>query len=114
MFPAGLVSRKIEGKIVDLTWQKHFIKKAIEYEREIVPVYIQGRNSNRFYRLANWRKRLGIKANIEMLFLPDEMFRQKNQTIKIVVGKPIHYDGLRNRPPEVWAEFVKREVYNLA
>lgn len=114
MFPAGLVSRKIKGEIVDLPWQKHFVKKSIEYKRDIVPIYIEGKNSNRFYRIANWRKRLGIKANIEMLFLPDEVFRQKNKTIRIVIGEPIPYDMLKSDSAEKTAEYIKRHVYDLA
>ncbi|MFH2142507.1 MAG: 1-acyl-sn-glycerol-3-phosphate acyltransferase, partial [Bacteroidota bacterium] len=71
-FPAGLVSRKVKGKIIDLEWKKNFISKAIKYKRDIIPVYINGRNSNFFYNFARFRKRIGIKTNIEMLFLPKE------------------------------------------
>ena len=113
MFPAGLVSRKIDGKIMDLPWQKHFVSKAIEYKREIVPVYIAGKNSNRFYRIARWRKYLGL-PNIEMFFLPDEMFRQKNKTIKIIIGKPVPLDILQEESTQYMVNFIKKEVYNLA
>ena len=51
IFPAGLASRKINGKIVDLAWQKHFIQKSIEHQRDVVPVFISGQNS-RFFLLA--------------------------------------------------------------
>jgi len=115
MFPAGLVSRKINGKIVDLEWQKHFITKAIQNKRDIVPVYIDGKNTNRFYRIANWRKWLGIKFNIEMLLLPSEMFKQKNQTITIIVGGAISYQSFDNSMShEEWAQYVKNRVYELS
>ncbi|MFA7298747.1 MAG: 1-acyl-sn-glycerol-3-phosphate acyltransferase [Candidatus Absconditabacterales bacterium] len=114
MFPAGLVSRKIDGKIVDLQWQKHFVKKAIESKRTIVPVYIEAKNSNRFYRIANWRKWLGIKSNIEMLFLSDEIFRQKNKTFKIVFGTPIPYEQLQNGSLQDQADCIRKKVYALA
>ena len=113
-FPAGLCSRKIKGKIVDLPWQKNFIVKAVEYRRDIIPIYIGGRNSNFFYRLANWRKRLKIKFNIEMLFLVDEMFRQRGQTITLTIGKPIPYTTFdKTKTPMEWAEWVKKETYKL-
>ena len=112
MFPAGLASRKIDGKIMDVKWQKHFIKKAIQHKRDIVPVHIEGKNSNFFYRLANIRKKLGL-PNIEMLYLPDEMFRQKNQTIKITIGSPISYQSLEPYTTEYATEFVKMRVYDL-
>jgi Putative hemolysin len=76
-FPSGLCSRLIKGEIKDLEWKKNFIKQAKKYNRDIVPVHFSGRNSNFFYRLAKFRKFLGIKFNFEMIFLPDEMIKQK-------------------------------------
>ena len=114
-FPAGLCSRKIKGEIVDLPWQKNFIAKAVEYQRDIIPIYIGGRNSNFFYRLANWRKRLKIKFNIEMLFLVGEMFKQRGQTITLTIGKPIPYTTFdKTKTPMEWAEWVKGETYKMA
>ena len=113
-FPAGLCSRKIKGKIIDLPWQKNFIVKAVEYHRDIIPIYIGGKNSNFFYRLANWRKRLKIKFNIEMLFLVDEMFKQRGQTITLTIGKPIPYTTFnKTKTPIEWAEWVKTETYKM-
>lgn len=114
-FPAGLCSRKQNGKICDLEWKKSFILKAIESKRDIVPVYFDGRNSNFFYRFANLRKRLGIKFNIEMIFLPDEMFKNKNKSFSITFGEPIPYTQFDNsKNPSEWAEYVKQEVYKIA
>jgi len=113
-FPAGLVSRKQKGKIEDLEWKKTFISKAIKFKRDIIPTYIDGRNSNFFYALANWRKRLNIKANIEMLFLPNEMFRQKNRPINIIIGKPIPYQTFdKTYNFNQWAAKVKAYVYAM-
>lgn len=39
MFPAGLNSRKINGKIHDLPWKKTFISKSVEYHRDVVPIF---------------------------------------------------------------------------
>jgi putative hemolysin len=89
IFPAGLVSRKLSGKIMDLKWHKSFITKSVKYQSDILPTFIEGQNSSRFYNIAKWRKRLGIKLNIEMLLLPSEMFRQKGKIITIHFGKPI-------------------------
>jgi len=113
-FPAGLCSRKQYGGISDLEWKKSFISKARKHERNIIPTHIDGRNSNFFYNLANMRKILGIKANIEMLYLVDEMYRQKNKHIHIVFGKPIPFQVFDKRFSDaVWAEHVKAFVYSL-
>lgn len=115
MFPAGLVSRKIDGKIADLEWKKSFVKKAIEHHRDIIPVHIDGQNSKFFYNLANWRKRLGIKVNIEMIFLADELFKQKGANITLRFGEPIPYKQLKNNlSPQKWANDIKLLVYNMA
>lgn len=113
-FPAGLCSRRISGKIQDVEWKKSFIQKAVEYKRDVVPVYFEGRNSDFFYRLANLRKMLGIKMNYEMIYLPDEMFRAKHKTFGICFGKPVPwqtFDG--SKKPAEWAEWMKERVYNL-
>jgi len=113
-FPAGLCSRKQQGIIKDLEWKKMFIVKALEYKRDIIPVYVGAKNSAFFYRLANIRKFLGIKFNIEMLFLPREMFKSKGSTLKIRFGKPIPWQTLdSSKTASVWAQEVKEIVYGL-
>lgn len=94
-FPAGLCSRLIKGRIEDLEWKSSFVKQALRYNREIVPIYFSGKNSLFFYRLAKLRKFLGIKFNIEMLFLPDEMFKQTDSHFNIIVGEPITIEEIR-------------------
>lgn len=115
VFPAGLVSRKIEGEVVDLEWKKSFISKAKKYRKDIVPVYIEGRNSNFFYNLAKWRAKIGLQANIEMLYLPDEMSSQKGKKIKIRVGKRISFTQFdKSKNERQWAADVKQQVYAMA
>ncbi len=114
IFPAGLASRKIKGKIADLTWQKHFIQKSVEHHRDIVPVFISGQNSRLFYWLANFRKWSGIRINLEMFLLSDELFKNRGKTFGITFGKPIpwnHFD--RSKSHAEWAATVKDAVYLL-
>jgi putative hemolysin len=113
-FPAGLVSRKQSGVIKDLPWKKTFITKARKYKRDVIPVYIEGRNSNFFYNLANFRKFMGIKSNIEMLYLVKEMYDQCDKTIHIVFGDPISYQTFdRSQTDAFWTEMVRQTVYEL-
>ncbi len=117
-FPAGLCSRCSDGEVRDLEWRPNFIKRAVQTDRQIVPVYVEGRLSKRFYRVANWRKRLGIKVNIEMLLLPDEMFRQKGRHFKLIFGEPVGTETLREMTHGgsymVQAQEVRRMSYDLA
>ena len=116
-FPAGLCSRKIKGKIYDLEWKKMLIVKAIEYKRDIVPVYFEAKNSNFFYNIANLRRLFRIKFNIEMLFLPHELFkvkRAKNMIFTIYFGKPISWQTFNSsKSPQQWTDWVKQTVYDL-
>lgn len=114
IYPAGMVSRKQNGKIQDLAWQKSFISKATQYQRDIVPLYFTAANSNFFYNLALIRKKLGIKANIEMLFLVHELYKQRNANFTITVGEKIPYTTFDNsKKPDQWAQYVKDIVYQL-
>ncbi len=113
VFPSGLASRKIKGIIVDLEWQKHFIQKSIEYQRDVIPVHISGRNTGFFYWLANFRKAIGIKLNIEMFLLPDELFRQKNKTFTITFKQPLSWQTFdKTKSAKQWASEVKSLVYD--
>lgn len=112
VFPSGLASRKIKGKIADLEWQKHFIQKAIEFKRDVIPVHISGRNSLFFYWLANFRKMIGVKLNIEMFLLPDELFRLRNKTFTITFKKPIPWQTFdRSKSHKQWAAEIRSIVY---
>ena len=111
-FPAGLCSRLIKGKVTDLDWKKTFVTKAIESRRDIVPMFFSGENSRRFYRLANLRKRLGIKVNIETFLLPDEMFRKKGSAFDLYIGEPIPYTTLTgDHTHKEWCDIIRQKCY---
>ncbi|NOU45752.1 MAG: glycerol acyltransferase [Bacteroidales bacterium] len=114
-FPFGLVSRRKNGKIEDLEWKKTFITKARSNKRDIIPTHISGRSSNFFYNLSEIRKKLGIRANIEMLYLSDEFHKQKGSTMRITFGKLIPWQTFDNRfSDSQWAEKLRIHSYELA
>lgn len=114
IFPAGLCSRRKKGIIRDIEWQKSFISRSKKYNIPVIPLYFDGKNSTLFYTLANIRKFLNIKTNIEMFLLADEMYRQKGKVFKIFVGEPILPEIFENGKKEVeWAAHVRGFVYAL-
>ncbi len=114
MFPAGLCSRRQGRVIKDLEWKKTFITKSVETQRNVVPLHFEGRNSNFFYNLANVCKFLGIKVNIAMLYLADEMFKNRHKTFTLSIGKPIPWQTFdKSKTPAEWAQYVKDVVYKL-
>lgn len=114
-FPAGICSRKQKnGQIRDLEWKPTFIKKAVRYQRDIVPFFFDARNRKRFYNIARLRERLGFKFNFEMALLPAEMFAQRGKTMRLIVGHPIPYSTFDNRhSAKEWAQLVKDYCYTL-
>lgn len=113
-FPAGLCSRRIKGKIVDPEWKPTMVKKAIQHHRDLIPVHIEARNRGRFYTIANWRKRLGIKFNFEMALLPGELFAQRGKTFRMTVGEPIPWQTLDDGTPAIeWAARLHDMIYNI-
>ena len=113
-FPAGLCSRRIGGQVCDLPWKPNFLKKAYASQRQVVPVFVEGELSNFFYRVASLRKALGIKFNIEMLWLPDEMFSQGGKHFRIRFGEPLRMTELQAAGSlREQVEFVRKKTYFL-
>lgn len=113
-FPAGLCSRRIGGEVTDLEWKINFLKKAYSSQRQIVPVFVEGRLSDFFYRVDRLRRALGLKFNLEMLWLPDEMFSQKGRHFRIVAGDPIPVAELQSCGSlREQAEYVRKKTYFL-
>ena len=114
MFPAGLCSRRRHGVIRDLPWNKAFITKSVQHQRDVVPIYFSGRNSNKFYTIANVCKMLGLKFNLAMLYLVDELFKNQHKTFEVHIGRPIPWQTFdRSRTPAQWAAYVQDIVYQL-
>lgn len=115
-FPAGLVSRRQpDGSVADLEWQKAFVAKAIEYGRDIVPVRFVGSNTARFYNTAHWRKKLGLKFNMEQALLPGEVCKSRGAHFRIIFGEPISWEKLKEsgkNAREIAAE-IREKVYRL-
>ncbi len=113
-FPAGLCSRRLKGGTVgDLKWQKFVVSQAISSQRDIIPVYFDGHNSKFFYRFAKFREWLGIKFNIEMIFLPREMFKCSGQKFDVYFGKPIKWQDLDAKNARGEAQRIRDLVYTL-
>lgn len=114
-FPSGKCSRRHNGVIRDPEWKPTVVQQAIRYGRPLVPVYFEARLRNRFYLLANLRERLHVKFNLEMALLPAEMFAQKGNTFRIVIGRPLDVSLFDKRhTPYQWAQRLQQHVYNLA
>jgi len=90
------------------------ITKSVEYQRDVVPIFFGGRNSDRFYRIARFSDKYVKKVNIAMLFLVDEMYRNVGKTFRVAIGKPIPWQTFdKSRTSMEWAKYVEDMVYEL-
>ena len=113
-FPAGLCSRRIRGEVRDLPWKPGFVKRAVISQRDVVPVFFDGKLSNFFYRFATMRKKLRIKSNLEMLYLADETFKLQGTHCTIRIGAPLPWQEMADgRPASEWAKILYNSVYEL-
>jgi putative hemolysin len=114
VFPSGICSRRQkDGRVADRTWHKSFIKSSVEYHRDVIPVHFVAQNSKFFYRMANFRERIGMKFNIEMIYLPSEMLKCHDRTFTIRFGKPVTWQSLTDLPYGECAQHIRNLVYNL-
>lgn len=114
VFPSGEVSRFHKGKIQDNQWQKSFLTKAIEYQRDIVPVYTDAQNSKLFYNIGRLRKIIGLKANLELFLLPSELYKFKGKEIKFYFGKPIPYSIFKKEQSmQFWVDYIRKSGEEL-
>ena len=112
-FPAGFCSRITKGEVADTKWHNRFIKDAKRYHRKIVPVYVDGTLSRRFYNIYRVRRALGIHLNVELLLLVDEMFRQRGRCFRIVFGTPLDADLIEGNSPTEKCQKVREIAYSL-
>lgn len=114
MFPAGICSRRIDGKVQDIAWKKTFITKSVEYQRDVVPIHFSGSNSDFFYKLASFSDKYVKKINIAMLFLVDEMYKNVHKSFQVTIGKPIPWQTFdKSKSASTWAQEVRSRVYEL-
>ena len=113
LFPAGEVSKLGFQGIKDKKWNPFFIKKAIKYNRDIVPVLISGKNSFWFYLLSTFRSLLKIKFHVEIFLLIHELFNKKDQIIHLKFGVPISHETLLNSNKNYDAERIQTLASSL-
>lgn len=114
VYPAGKCARKEHGKVTEQPWKKMFITQSRKYERDVVPVHMSGYNSKLFMFLTSFSKFIGLKFNIGMFMLVDELFKKQHKTFVITFGKPIPYTSFdKSKSDQQWAESVKQIVENL-
>lgn len=119
VFPAGVTARIYGGRLREYPWAATFVTRARRYDRPVVPVHASGRNSPHFYLIHQLRRVFGIRLNLEMFLLADELFRHQGDTITLTCLPPQRVrsgDGPRRERSEIrmadriFAETLRRSV----
>lgn len=113
VFPSGRTARPGPGGLLDYPWTKTFIKKARAHNRAIVPLHIAGRNSSFFYTVWRLRSVLRLTANLEMLYLVDELFKQRGRCVQLTVGPPLYVSDGDSCSDHALAERIRQQVHRL-
>jgi putative hemolysin len=114
IFPAGATAYKSKGKITEHEWRKHFIKVSVEHRRDVVPLYFEARNSELFYRIENFRKRIRSKIKFEVMLFAREFFRQRGRTFTLHIGKPVPWQTFdQTKTHQEWARWMQHLVAGL-
>jgi len=87
VFPSGEVSRARPDGIRDTKWRSGFLKIAQKMQAPILPIFIEAKNSKKFYMLSMLNKSLATAT------LPHEMFAYHNKSIGFRIGKSIPYES---------------------
>lgn len=110
IFPAGEVSRLSPRGVRDGTWRSGFVRMARRAGADIVPVFMDGRNSAFFYSVSMLAKPLST------LLLIREMFRHARNSVGVRIGHaitPAQYGAAEQDDARLAARF-RRQVYALA
>jgi hypothetical protein len=100
---------------MDLEWKKTFVTLGRKYNRTVIPIFIEGELSNFFYRLSELRQRVGIKSNIEMMYLADELFKQKNKTIRFTVRDAVDLKTFYSNETDLEvSERIRKILYQIS
>lgn len=104
VFPAGDVASLRPGKlaITESAWSPNAARLAILTDAQIVPAFIEGRNSLLFHVLGL------LHPRVRTALLPRELLNKQNQRVRVVFGKPISkWCGVGTREAEAHTRYAR-------
>ncbi len=110
IFPAGEVSNKNNpfNEIRDKEWEKPALKLIKAAKVPVVPMYFHAKNSRIFYNVAK------LHADLQTLLLPAEMMRDRDEPIRIRIGKPVSVKNLEEQDSsQELGEYLQNKIYML-
>jgi putative hemolysin len=106
VFPAGAVSRwnKHEQKPVDLPWSTHVAGLIQASGANVLPAFVEGRNSRLFYTLGK------IKDELHLFQLIREFVNKRNQKLRIRLGPVVPAPLMKSMDPAALTEALREST----
>ncbi|MGF1742705.1 lysophospholipid acyltransferase family protein [Vibrio profundum] len=110
MFPAGEVSDLVDIKsrrVEDKPWSRSLSALIKKSKATVLPMYIEGSNSNRFYMAGK------IHPMLRTLMLGRELLNKQNCSINIAIGDSIRYKEIHNLTDDDMVSYLRLNTYLL-
>lgn len=112
VFPAGEVAHRPSerpGVPADAAWHSTVGRLALRSGAAVVPAFIEGRNSDLFYRAGR------LHARLRTLLLPRELLKQRGRRVTVRLGRPILPGDSSSRlhDPAAATKYVREAVDQL-
>lgn len=110
-FPSDDISRIqiINGRIEDGRWNKRYIRIIRSAEVPVLPLYIEGANSITYHLIGF------VFSKLKNARLPSEIFRKKDDCIKVRIGMPIPVKQLKQfTTTNELSRFLRAKTYALS
>ena len=107
VYPAGKVAALESGAPKDLAWQEGMARLFVSHAKQVIPIYVDAKNSRLFYLLRKIFPRLGL---LVMLWA---LTGRKREPIHVCFGTPIPTSTFTNVSSREIMERLRQETYAL-
>ena len=110
IFPAGEVSQLVDRKarrLEDKEWSQSVSRLIRKHKAQTVPVYIDGKNSHRFYMAEK------IHPLLRTLMLGRELLNKKASTINLAIGETIRFKEVTHLCDQQLVNYLRLNTYLL-
>jgi putative hemolysin len=110
IFPSGGVATATPfwSDVHDLPWKPFVVKLIQEAEADVLPVFVEGRNS-RLFQLAS-----AIHLSLRLGLLLRETLNKQGKTIRVTLGQVIPFSTLETVPRAKRLSWLQEQVLRLA
>lgn len=107
IYPAGKIATRRNGEIVDEEWRHGSAEIIQNYAKRIVPLYVEAKNHNSFYRIRR------VFPRLSLLFILRALKHRPKQNVRVHFGKSVPVQSLENLAPKEAMQTLRRKTDEL-